>query len=229
MMEVSSYPKTALHIQSIGSQGVLMGAKRRSLKKRSMKKKATAKRAKVVVVGSKPVTDFRYPLGAFKLPKAPYSPEQHAIAIDEIEVTPKNLRAAVNGLTEAQLDTPYRPDGWTVRQVVHHLPDSHTQAYVRFKLALTEDVPTVGTYKEARWAEQADSAADVDVSLRMLESLHERWVYLLRRLDTAQWARRFNHPEYGEMGLDDLLAIYEWHGRHHIAHVTELRKREGWE
>jgi uncharacterized damage-inducible protein DinB len=140
------------------------------------------------------------------------------------------LRAAVTGLTDAQLDTPYRPGGWTVRQVVHHVPDSHMNAYTRFKLALTEDVPTIKPYDEAKWAELDDSKSKmVEHSLALLEALHARWVFLLERLKPADFDRKLNHPEWdAPMTLDMLLALYAWHGKHHVAHVTELRKRSGW-
>jgi len=158
----------------------------------------------------------------------PLSPEARDQAIQQIEDTPSLLRAAVAGLSEDQLDTPYRPEGWTVRQVVHHLPDSHVNSYVRLKLALTEDTPTIRTYEEARWAELADSAGPTEVSLSLIESLHERWVYLLRSLSEGDWRRQLRHPDLGEMSVDELLAFYAWHSLHHVAHITDLRKREGW-
>ncbi len=149
--------------------------------------------------------------------------------LDEIAGTPANLRSAVKGLSDAQLDTPYRAGGWTVRQVVHHVPDSHLNSYVRFKLALTEDEPTIKPYAEDRWAELADTkSTPIEVSLTLLESLHDRWVRLLRSLSTEDWKRTFRHPDLGAMNLEKTLALYAWHGRHHVSHVTELRKREGW-
>lgn len=137
-------------------------------------------------------------------------------------------RASVHDLSERQLDTPYRPGGWTVRQVVHHLPDSHANSFIRLKLALTEDVPLVRTYSERAWALLPDAAAPVELSLILLEALHARWVYLWRRLTNDDWRRRFRHPDLGEMRVDELLAYYAWHGKHHVAHVTELRRRERW-
>lgn len=173
------------------------------------------------------MTDLRYPIGSFRLP-ARLSPGDRLLAIRDIEETPARVRSAVAGLSEDQVDTPYRPDGWTVRQVVHHLPDSHVNAYVRLKLALTEAVPTIRTYDQAVWSELPDAAAPIDGSLLLLEHLHERWVYLWRRLTEPDWDRRLRHPELGEMGVDELLALYAWHGKHHVAHITALRGREGW-
>lgn len=135
----------------------------------------------------------------------------------------------MKGLRDAQLDTPYREGGWTVRQVAHHVPDSHMNAYVRFRLALTEERPTIKTYEEARWAELADAkTAPVEVSLALLEPLHERWVRLLRSLSAGDLARTFTHPEHGVRTLEWMLFLYAWHGRHHTAHITELRKQKGW-
>ena len=149
--------------------------------------------------------------------------------INNIEQAPELLRAAVTGLSDQQLDTPYRPDGWTVRQVVHHLPDSHMNAYVRYRLALTEDEPTIKPYDEAQWAELIDAkTAPVEPSLTLLESLHSRWVTLLKSLQPTDWARTFRHPELGVVSLEKNLAIYSWHGRHHVAHITALRRRMAW-
>ena len=172
--------------------------------------------------------DLRFPVGKFHY-QGSVNDQQKQAFLDEIEQTPAKLRAAVRGLSDSQLDTPYRPDGWTVRQVVHHVPDSHLNSYVRFKLALTEDEPTVKTYAEDRWAELSDTkATPIEVSLLLLESLHDRWVRLLRSLTAEQWKRSFRHPELGPMTLERTLALYAWHGRHHIAHITELRKRMAW-
>ena len=173
------------------------------------------------------MTDLRYPLGEFALP-AKVSADQRRAAVDAIAALPGELRTAVEGLSDVQLDTVYRPGGWTVRQVVHHLPDSHMRSFLRLKLALTEDVPTIGTYNEARWAELPDARAPIASSLALLESLHERWVYLLRALEESAWSRRFNHPEIGVMRVDQLEALYAWHSRHHVAHITTLKEREGW-
>ncbi len=153
---------------------------------------------------------------------------QREEAVAAIAVLPMAVREAVDGLTDAQLDAPYRPEGWTVRQVVHHLPDSHMNSFLRLKLALTEDMPTVGTYQEARWAKLPDARAPIAFSLALLDSLHERWVYLLRALDEPAWSRQFHHPELGDMRVDELAALYAWHGRHHVAHIATLREREAW-
>ena len=148
--------------------------------------------------------------------------------IAEVAAAPAQMRQAVSGLTEAQLDTAYREGGWTVRQVVHHVPDSHMNSYIRYKLALTEDNPTIKPYAEDLWAELADSKLPVELSLRTLELLHERWVVLLQSMDEAAWARTFRHPDLGNMPLPIALALYAWHGRHHVAHVTSLRQQRGW-
>jgi len=172
--------------------------------------------------------DLQYPVGRFAWPDA-VSPDDRRSCIDEIEQTPKNMRAVVTGLSEQQLDTPYRPGGWTMRQVVHHLPDSHLNSYLRFRLALTEDEPTIKPYDEARWAELVDArTAPVELSLTLLDSLHKRWVLLLRSLSGADCSRKFHHPELGEVTLEKNLALYAWHGRHHVAHITSLRQRMGW-
>lgn len=174
------------------------------------------------------MTDLRYPVGKFSYAGA-LDDQQKRQFIDEIAEAPEKLRVAVKGLSHSQLDTPYRPEGWTVQQVVHHMPDSHLNAYTRFKLALTEDDPTIKTYAEDRWAELPDSrATPIEVSLTLLDSLHDRWVRLLRSLDKDQWKRTFRHPELGPMTLEKTLALYAWHGRHHVAHVTQLRKRMSW-
>ncbi len=174
------------------------------------------------------MTDPRYPIGKFKYEESP-TKDQKQKYLDDIERAPANLRAAVKDLSDQQLDTPYRAEGWTVRQVVHHVPDSHLNAYVRFKLALTEDEPTIKPYAEDRWAELADTqTTPVEVSLAMLDSLHDRWVRLLRSLTPEQWKREFRHPELGAMPLEKNLALYAWHGRHHVAHNTGLRERNGW-
>jgi uncharacterized damage-inducible protein DinB len=174
------------------------------------------------------MTDQRYPIGKFRYEGAP-SEEQKQQFLEEIAQTPAQLRAAVHGLSDAQLDTPYRPGGWTIRQVVHHVPDSHLNSYVRFKLALTEDEPAIKTYAEDRWAELADTkATPVEVSLQLLESLHDRWLRLLRSLEPEDWKRTFRHPELGAVTLEKALALYAWHGRHHVAHITELRKQMAW-
>lgn len=171
--------------------------------------------------------DLRYPIGTFQAPNS-LTPAERSEAIAVLAAAPAELRAVVAGLTDSQLDTRYRPDGWTVRQVVHHLPDSHLNSFVRFKLGLTEEVPTIGTYEEALWAELPDARLPIEVSLRLLEALHERWVALLRALDGDAWAREIDHPEMGRMNLDQLLALYRWHSQHHVAHIRSLRDHEGW-
>src|ERR1035438_8854993 len=174
------------------------------------------------------MTDLRYPIGKFHYEGTP-TEDQKKKYLDEIEQAPAKLRAAVEGLSDQQLNTPYRPDGWTVRQLTHHVPDSHLNAYVRFKLALTEEEPTIKPYAEDRWAELADTkSTPVEVSLTLLESLHDRWMRLLQSLSTEDWKRTFRHPEMGAMSLEKTLALYAWHGPHHVAHVTALRERNGW-
>jgi hypothetical protein len=175
------------------------------------------------------MADLRYPIGNFHF-TGQVTESDRRRSIDIIESTPAKMRAAVKGLADKQLDTPYRPDGWTVRQLVHHVPDSHLNAYIRFKLALTEDVPTIKAYDEQLWAKLEDSkSTPIETSLTLLESLHGRMTVLLRSLKPADFARKFNHPERGPMTVDSLLALYAWHGPHHVAHITELRKREGWD
>ena len=172
--------------------------------------------------------DPRYPIGRFVRPET-IDDDQRREAIARIAALPSQLREAVAGLTGAQLDTPYREGGWTVRQVVHHVPDSHLNAYVRTKLALTEDVPTIKPYEEQAWAELPDTAnTPVEVTLAMLDALHSRWVTLLQGMPKEAFARRWRHPASGEHTIDQLLALYAWHGAHHVAHVTRLRARQGW-
>lgn len=174
------------------------------------------------------MSDLQYPIGKFQW-SGTASDKDRRRAIAAIAGAPAQLRAAVAGLTAKQLDTPYRPDGWTIRQVVHHVPDSHLNAYIRFKLALTEDQPTIKPYDEALWANLSDTkATPIEISLVLLESLHERWVMLLRSMSAAEFARTLNHPEMGVLTLDRTLALYAWHGAHHAAHVTSLRERMGW-
>ena len=172
--------------------------------------------------------DPRYPIGKLEIPVA-VTPALRQSAIETIAQTPAKFRAAVKGLTDAQLDTPYREGGWTVRQLAHHLPDSHVNAYVRLKLALTESAPTIKPYAEEKWAQLADSrSTPIEVSLALLESLHARWVLLLRALTPEDFAKKLVHPDHGEKNVDWLLFVYAWHGPHHTAHVTELRKSKGW-
>ncbi len=172
--------------------------------------------------------DPRYPVGTFEMP-AQVTASRRQQAIDELAATPAKLRAAAKGLSDSQLDTPYREGGWTVRQVLHHIPDSHLNAYVRLKLALTEEKPTIKPYDQEAWANLADSkSTPVEVSLTLLSTVHDRWDRLWRSMKTEQFARVLVHPEHGERSVDWLLFLYEWHGRHHTAHITELRKQKGW-
>ena len=172
--------------------------------------------------------DLSYPIGRFDF-KQVVEPARYPALIEEIAAAPGNFRAAVRGLDEAQLDTPYRPAGWTVRQTVHHVADSHMNSFIRFRLALTEDEPTIVPYNQAAWGELADShAAPVEWSLNLIENLHSRWVVLLKGMSPAGFSRTFRHPELGLVRLDLNMALYAWHGRHHAAHITGLRERNGW-
>jgi uncharacterized damage-inducible protein DinB len=174
------------------------------------------------------MADPRYPIGRFEPPTEVGEADRETF-IRQIEETPARLREAVGGLTLEELETPYREGGWTIRQVVHHVPDSHLNSYVRFRLALTEDEPTIKPYMEDRWAELPDArTGPIDLSLVLLDSLHRRWVALLRSLTPEQWKRCFRHPDLGVVPLERNLALYAWHGRHHVAHITTLRERMGW-
>ena len=177
--------------------------------------------------------DLQYPIGEFAWNRsgegllASEAERQQWLA--EIEAAPARLRAAVAGLTEAQLDTPYRPGGWTVRQVVHHLADSHLNSYMRFRLALTENEPTIKTYDQQLWADLGDArTAPAVLSLTLLDALHQRWIMLLRSLKPQDFSRTLKHPELGRVTLEKYLALYAWHGKHHVAHITSLRQRSGW-
>ena len=172
--------------------------------------------------------DPRYPIGDFSMPSG-ITPAMRQAAIEDIASAPGKLRAAVAGLSDSQLETPYREGGWTVRQVVHHVADSHINAYIRLRLGLTESEPPIKAYQEADWARLEDAQhAPVEISLRLLEPLHERWVRLLRTVTPEQFARPIRHSESGLKNVDWLLFLYSWHGRHHTAHITELRKQKGW-
>jgi uncharacterized damage-inducible protein DinB len=174
------------------------------------------------------MSDLSYPLGRFKMDKEP-SAEERGQFIVQIAEAPAKLREAVEGLTAEQLDTEYRPGGWTVRQVVHHVPDSHLNSYVRFKLALTEEEPTIKPYDEDRWARLEDTRlTPLETSLDLLAALHERWVLLLKSLSPEDFQRTFRHPELGTVSLNRNVGLYAWHGRHHVAHITTLRERMGW-
>jgi DinB superfamily len=172
-------------------------------------------------------TDLRYPVGRFERP-AEVSEAAFSDAVGVLTGLPGAMRSAVAGLSPSQLDTPYRPDGWTVRQVVHHVADSHMQAYGRVKLALTEEGPTIRPYDEKGWAGLVDSAEPVDVSLGILDGLHRRWVALLRGLSPADRARILHHPETGTWRVEQVALLYRWHSSHHLAHITGLRERSGW-
>lgn len=172
-----------------------------------------------------PEQDLRFPIGKFDI--ANYS--SRAENINTIANLPANIASAVDGLSDEQLDTPYRPEGWTLRQTVHHVADSHSNSLIRFKLALTEDEPpTIRPYMEDRWAELNDSKLPVDVSLNMIDAIHTRWVDLLKSMTDAHFNREFVHPETGNWTLEKALALYAWHSRHHTAHITGLRDRNGW-
>ena len=171
---------------------------------------------------------LRYPIGRFT-PPASSMGGIRAAHIQTLRLLPERLAAAVNGLTDAQLDTPYREDGWTARQVVHHLADSHANAYIRFKLALTEEWPVIKPYDEAAWANLPDSRwLPIDGSLALIAALHGRWVALLESMTESDFQKGYNHPEQGRQNLAKVLALYEWHSRHHTAHITGLRARKGW-
>ncbi|HXN24241.1 MAG TPA: putative metal-dependent hydrolase [Candidatus Dormibacteraeota bacterium] len=172
--------------------------------------------------------DLRYPIGKLQAPEQMQDADRHK-AIANIAEAPKQFRAAVAGLHDAQLDTPYREGGWTVRQVIHHVADSHMNAYVRTRLALTEQEPTIKPYDEKLWAELEDArSAPLESSHALLDALHERWVRLLRATRPADFSRTFRHPEHGLRTVDWMLGVYDWHGRHHVAHIKALRERHGW-
>jgi uncharacterized damage-inducible protein DinB len=172
--------------------------------------------------------DPRYPIGKFK-PTPEYDAAHRAQHIEDIAQTPTRLADAIRGLKPAQLDTPYREGGWSVRQLIHHVADSHMNSYIRFRLALTENEPSIKPYEEQLWAELPDArTAAPEISLALLEPLHERWVMLLRSLAEPDWSRTFRHPDLGPVTLNNALQLYAWHGRHHVAHITTLREAQGW-
>lgn len=173
------------------------------------------------------MSDPRYPIGKFER-QSSYSPADLEGFIRTLEQFPAQFRAAFADLEAAQLETPYRDGGWTLRQLAHHVPDSHVNAYVRFKLALTEDNPTVKPYAETRWAELPDSSLPIEVSLSLLEGIHTRWTVILRSLQPSDWVRTFEHPDNGLTRLDQSLALYDWHSRHHLGHAVNLRVQMGW-
>jgi hypothetical protein len=174
-----------------------------------------------------PTADPSYPIGRFDR-TAHRTADTRRSAIEDIAEMPPRLRRALEGLSDAQLDTPYRPGGWTVRQLVHHVADSHANGYIRTKLALTEQNPTIRPYLQDAWAGLPDSRLPVALSVGILDGVHARWTALWRSLADADFARIFTHPELGAQTLDDQLHLYAWHSRHHVAHVTALREREGW-
>jgi hypothetical protein len=171
--------------------------------------------------------DLSYPVGRFDK-NATWTAESRRAAIESIAALPQKLRAAVNGLTEAQIDTPYRPGGWTVRQLVHHVADSHMNGYIRTKLAVTEDKPTIKPYDQDAWSQLPDSKLPIEISLVILDSVHQRWTVINRSLKDEDFQRTFVHPELGPLVLDTHTHLYGWHSRHHLAHVTGLRERERW-
>lgn len=171
--------------------------------------------------------DLRFPVGKFEKIEVTEDLRQHFIKT--IEELPKKLRSEVESLSEEQLETPYRPEGWTVKQVVHHLADSHSNSLIRFKLALTEDVPPIKPYAEDLWAELADGKhAPVELSLKMIDGLHARWTLVLKSMSAADFERKLFHPEHGEVSLNYMLSLYDWHCRHHLAHITRLKERNNW-
>lgn len=173
--------------------------------------------------------DVRYPIGKFSMPQS-LTPAERAAAIHSLAELPEKLHGALRGLSESQLDTPYRKDGWTIRQTVHHVADSHMQSYGRTRLALTEDWPAITPYQEDRFAELADARTQpVDVSVQLVRALHARWTALLESLSDSNWsARGYTHPETGRQSLEQVAAMYAWHGRHHTAQITAMRERMGW-
>ena len=172
---------------------------------------------------------LKYPIGKFQKPET--LTEKHIqLWIQDVALLPHQIRQAVNELTDEQLGTPYRPDGWTVRQVVHHVADSHMNAYIRFKLALTEENPTIKPYEEALWAELPDSKMDIEISLNIIDNLHARWVTILRGMTEKDFEQTFFHPaQQKSSALKTIVGMYSWHGRHHVAHITNLKIREGWQ
>ena len=174
------------------------------------------------------MSDPRYPVGPFE-PRQQLTSAERRGMIEQIAATPARMREAIAGLDDTQLDTPYRDGGWTVRQVIHHVPDSHMNAFIRLKLALTEEQPTIKPYDEAAWATLPDAHdTPVEVSMTILESVHARWTGLLRALSEEQFRRTLLHPDHGVMTIDWLVSMYAWHGRHHVGHITSLRERLGW-
>jgi len=173
------------------------------------------------------IEDLKYPIGKFDK-NFEITAALKQDYINEIAKLPRKLEAAIENLNNEQLDTPYRPEGWTVRQTVHHIADSHLNSFIRFKLALTEDAPTIRPYFEDRWAELEDSRLPIDSSMKIIEGVHARWTTLLEALSDKEFSRKLVHPETGEWRLENMLGLYAWHSRHHTAHITKLRDRNGW-
>lgn len=173
-------------------------------------------------------TDVRFPIGPFTPPAEPRHVETLSRLAVQIGELPARLRRALDGLTREQLDTPYREHGWTVRQVVHHLADSHMHAFLRFKLGLTADTPRINPYDENRWAALPDARLDPAVSVQIIDGIHQRWATLIPALTAADFAREYDHPVNGRTALHEAVAMYDWHGRHHVGHITALRERRGW-
>ena len=171
--------------------------------------------------------DLRFPIGKFDN-DFEVTPELRNSFIETIVDLPANLAEAIEGLNDEQLDTEYRPEGWTIRQVVHHIADSHLNSYCRYKLALTEEMPTIRPYFEDRWAELSDNKMPVEVSIKIIEGIHSRWANLLNSLSDKDFKRKLKHPESGEWTLENMLGLYDWHSKHHTAHITNLRERNGW-
>ena len=183
---------------------------------------------KIITENTKAMNDdLRFPIGKYDSGRE-VTPDLRREYIQTIKDLPENLENAVANLTDEQMDTPYRPEGWTVRQTVHHIADSHLNSYCRFKLALTEDAPTIHPYYEDRWADLKDSEMPIDVSMKIIEGVHARWANLLDSMSDEDFQRKLNHPETGEWTLEKMLGLYEWHGKHHTAHITNLRERNGW-
>ncbi len=176
-----------------------------------------------------PDDDLRYPTGKFSPKTGPLGADERAILTDRIAEVPALLEEALGGLSDEQLDTPYRDGGWSPRQLTHHIADSHLNSFIRFKLAVTEENPKICTYEQAPWAETPDVRdVPVSASLAIVRGLHERWVHLLRSLRPDDFGRTVQHPEHGRIDLDFLLQLYAWHGHHHVAHIQGLRARQGW-
>lgn len=173
------------------------------------------------------IADLSFPIGRFER-EAPISADMRAAAVRELAELPGHLRAAVSGLDDSRLETPYRPGGWTVRQLVHHVGDSHMNGFIRMKLALTEDTPTIKPYDQDAWSTLPDMRLPIEVSLSLLDAVHRRWATVAGALGAADFGRTFRHPDIGLLTVDQHLQLYAWHSRHHVAHITRLRERQGW-